>query len=279
VNTETRYRHGPTSPDADRVEPLGFPPPWPNRPWLYANVIASKNGVLTWKRTGVHDDPVRAVAGGDFTRPGRLADLQLMRYLRACADAVSFGAQTVRDQPDLVGTLDLEGGLGDALSQFRVRHGLARFPLQVIYSESGRLDLDAPMFNTRQLEVIIITSGAGARLLRTRGSDQKGLSLLVAGADTVDAAGLRSSHERLLGEFGVRYLDCEGGMLTLESLHQADLLDEVFVTITDTHVEPTEHTEVKRVFDFEAEGARLIGEGRTASDPGYVFRRWRFNQR
>jgi hypothetical protein len=26
-------------------------------------------------------------------------------------------------------------------------------------------------------------------------------------------------------------------------------------------------------------GARLIGEGRVASDPAYVFRRWRFHER
>jgi len=278
-NSETRYRYGPTSPDPDRVEPLGFPPPWPTRPWIYANVIASKNGILTWKRAGVHDDPVRAIAGGDVTRSGRLADLQLMRYLRACADAISFGAQTLRDQPDLIGTPDLEGGLGDALYQFRVRHGLGRFPIQVLYSESGRLDLDTPMFNTPQLVVIIITTGAGARLLRARGSHEKGLTMFVAAAERIDSVGLRRSHERLFGEFGVRYLDCEGGAVMLESLHQAHLLDEVFVTVTDAHVEPTEHTEVKRIFDFEAEGACLIGEGRTASDPGYIFRRWRFNQR
>jgi len=278
-NSETRYRYGPTSPDPDRVEPLGFPPPWPTRPWIYANVIASKNGILTWKRAGVHDDPVRAIAGGDVTRSGRLADLQLMRYLRACADAISFGAQTLRDQPDLIGTPDIEGGLGDALYQFRVRHGLGRFPIQVLYSESGRLDLDAPMFNTPQLVVIIITTGAGARLLRARGSHEKGLTMFVAAAERIDSVGLRRSHERLFGEFGVRYLDCEGGAVMLESLHQAHLLDEVFVTVTDAHVEPTEHTEVKRIFDFEAEGACLIGEGRTASDPGYIFRRWRFNQR
>ena len=278
-NTETRYRHGRTSPDPDRVEPLGFPPPWPTRPWIYANVIASKNGILTWKRAGVHDDPVRAIAGGDFTRSGRLADLQLMRYLRACADAVSFGAQTLRDQPDLIGTPDIGGGLGDALYQFRVRHGLGRFPLQVVYSESGRLDLDAPMFNTPHLVVIIITTGAGARHLRARGSHEKGLTLLVAAADSIDSVGLRRSHERLLNEFGVHYVDCEGGAVMLESLHQAHILDEVFVTVTDAHVAPTEHTEVKRIFEFEAEGACLIGEGRTASDSGYIFRRWRFNQR
>jgi riboflavin biosynthesis pyrimidine reductase len=227
----------------------------------------------------VRDDPVRAIAGGDFTRPGRLADLQLMRYLRACADAVSFGAQTLRDQPDLLGTLDIEGGLGDALYELRVRHGLGRFPLQVIYSESGRLDLGVPMFNTSHLRVIIITTGAGARLLRSRGSDEKGLTIFVAGEEGIASAGLSSSHERLFDEFGVRYLDCEGGAVVLRSLHQTHLLDEVFVTVTDIDVEVTEHADIKRVFDFEAEGARLISEGRTISDPGYVFRRWRFNQR
>jgi riboflavin biosynthesis pyrimidine reductase len=273
-----RFPHGPTSPAPDRIETLGFPPPWPTRPWIYANVIASKNGILTWKRSGTLDDPVRTIAGGDFSRPGRLADLQLMRYLRACADAVSFGARTLRDQPDLIGTPDLEGGLGDALYQFRERHGRGRFPLQVLYTESGRLDLQAPIFNTPDLEVIIITTGAGARLLRSRGANEKRVTILVAAEEKIDSVGLSASHERLFGEFGVRYLDCEGGAVMLESLHQAQLLDEIFVTVTDIHVEPTAHRELKRLFDFEAEGARLIGEGRTPSDPGYVFRRWRFNQ-
>src|SRR5216684_2342400 len=162
-NTGRRYLNGPTSPDPDYLEPLGFPPPWPARPWVYANVITSKNGVVTWKRAGAHDDPVRAIAGGDFTRTGRLADLQLMRYLRACADAFSVGAQTLRDQPDLIGAADDMGGaLGEALYVFRRSQGRPRFPLQVVYSESGRLDLDVPMFNTPELTVIIVTTEAGA---------------------------------------------------------------------------------------------------------------------
>jgi len=103
--------------------------------------------------------------------------------------------------------------------------------------------------------------------------------MFAAAEERINSVGLSRSHERLFGEFGVRYLDCEGGAVMLGSLHQAHLLDEVFVTVTDAHVEPTEHTDVKRIFDFEAEGAHLIGEGQTDSDPGYVFRRWRFNQR
>jgi len=36
---------------------------------------------------------------------------------------------------------------------------------------------------------------------------------------------------------------------------------------------------VLRIFDFEREGARLVGQGRTAPDSGWLFQRWRFNER
>ena len=278
-NTEGRYPYGAVSPDADRLEPLGFPPPWPTRPWIYANVIASRNGIVAWKREGAHDDPVRAIAGADFTRAGRLADLQLMRYLRACADAFSVGAQTLRDQPDLIGRPDdIGGGLGEALSQFRSRQGLSRFPVQIVYSESGRVDLDVPMFNTPSLTVIIATTEAGARLLHAQGSDRKGIKTLRAGEKRIDAIGLVRLHERLFEEFGVRYLACEGGAMMLTSLHQAGILDEIFVTSTDVDVDPSQHEGIKRIFAFEAGAAGLIAEGQAISDSGFTFRRWRFNE-
>ena len=279
-NAETRYPFGAESPDPARLEPLGFPPPWPTRPWIYANVIASRNGIVAWKRAGAHDDPVRAVAGGDFTRAGRRADVQLMRHLRACADAFAIGAQTLRDQPDLVGAADDIGGeLGAALSRFRAKQGHPRFPLQVVYSESGRLDLEAPIFNTPGLRAIVVTAEAGARLLRSGGSDTKGVALLVAGEDRIESPGLVRAHERLFDERAVRYLDCEGGAVVLAALQRAGILDEIFVTVTDVHIEPAEHEGVRRILPLEAGAARLIAEGRTASDPGYLFQRWRLNDR
>lgn len=268
------------SPDPARFEPVEFPPPWPTRPWLYANVIASRNGIVTWSRAGADDDPVGAIAGGDFSRPGRLVDLRLMRRLRAGADAVSFGAQTLRDQPDLIGAADdIDGELGEALIRFRAEQGRRRVPLQVVYSESGRLDLAVPFFNTPGLTAIVVTTATGARRLRSQGSDGRGVKLLVAGEERVEASGLVHAHERLFDEFGVRYLDCEGGAVILEALHRAGILDEIFVTVTDVDVDPAAHEGVKRIAALDAGTARLIAEGGTASDPGYRFQRWRFNAR
>jgi 5-amino-6-(5-phosphoribosylamino)uracil reductase len=266
------------SPDPARLEPLGFPPPWPDRPWIYSNVITSQNGLVAWTRRGPGDDPIRAIAGGDFTRPGRRADVQLMRYLRACADAVSVGGQTLRDQPELAPTLGHAGSdLGDVLERFRIDRGLRRLPLQVIYTQSGDLDLKVRLFNTPGVDVVVVTTDHGARRLRAQGGEQPGLTLLVAGDVGLGAAEMLRAHRKLFEEFGVRYLDCEGGATILDALHGAGLVDEVFVTVSGVRIDPAQHEGVKRLFALDA--ARLIAEGRTPADADYVFRRFRINER
>jgi len=266
--------------DPTHARPLAFPPPWPGRPWIYANVIASADGIVTWARSGPGDDPVRAVAGGDFSRPGRLADRLLMRRLRAAADAVSFGAQTLRDHPDLIGAADDVGGAwAEALRRQRAADGRSPIPLHVIYSASGRVDLAAPMFNTPGLSAVVATTAAGAARLRAAGSEARGVGILVDGDDgDIDSGGLVRVHERLSGEFGVRYLDCEGGVVVLDTLRRAGLLDEIFVTATDARIDLAAHQGVKRVVPAQ-DGARLVGEDRLPSDAGYRFQRWRFNER
>ena len=86
-------------------------------------------------------------------------------------------------------------------------------------------------------------------------------------------------HELLFEELDVRYIDSEGGTVVLAALQQAGILDEIFVTVTDIYIEPSEHTEVRRILPLEPRPGRLIAEGRTASDPAYLFQRWRLNDR
>ena len=270
----------PFTPDPARFEPVEFPPPWPTRPWIYGNVITSRNGIVTWIRAGAHDDPIRAIAGGDFSRPGRRADVRLMRRLRAGADAVSFGAQTLRDQPNLIGAVDDIGGeVGEALIRFRVEHGRRRVPLQVVYSESGRLDLAVPLFTTPGLTTIVVTTDAGRVVFACREvmTGASGSSSPARNGSSRAASCTRTIASSR--QLGVRYLDCEGGAVILEALHRAGLLDEIFVTVTDIHIDPAEHAGVKRITPLDAGTARLIAEGHTAADPGYRFQRWRFKDR
>ncbi len=98
---EMRFPFGRRSAVAEWLEPIGFPPPWDTRPWIYANMVASVNGIVAWSRSGPDDDPVRAVLGDDETRAERIADRRHMRHLRCFGD-VGIGAQTLREQPGLV---------------------------------------------------------------------------------------------------------------------------------------------------------------------------------
>ena len=266
------------SADPAGFEPIEFTAPWPSRPWIYANVITSRNGIVTWVRAGANDDPVRAIAGGDFSRPGRRADVRLMRRLRAGADAVSFGAQTLRDQPNLIGRVDDVGGhLGESLLRFRAERGRGPVPLQVIYSESGQLDLAVPIFKTPGLTPIVVTTSAGERRLCSGSRNDGRVRILVAGEESIDSSGLIRAHERLFAELGVRYVDCEGGAVILDALHRASILDEIFVTVTDVHIDPSAHVGIKRIAALDGGKARLLAETGTDSDAGYRFQRWRFN--
>jgi riboflavin biosynthesis pyrimidine reductase len=277
LDRETRFPFGERSPDPDRFEPIGFPPPWPDRPWIFAVMVASANGVVAWRRAGAEDDPVAAVLGGDDTRPERIADRRHMRHLRCYGD-VAVGAQTLRDQPDLVQTPQEPGEPpAPALYAFRRAHGLPHHPRTIVYSLYGRLRADLAVFNTPGLEVIVVGTSVAEATLTARGVRGRNVTFLVEPVH--DPPAMRRAHERLSAEHGVRYLDCEGGTTVLRALHAAGILDEVFLTSTDAVIDESRHEGVLRIFDFEAEGAELIAEGKISEASSWLFRRWRFNPR
>jgi riboflavin biosynthesis pyrimidine reductase len=268
--------HAPGTPDPARWPALTFPEPWPDRPWVFGVMVASANGVVAWARRGPGDDPVAAILGGE-ARPDRIADRRLMRYLRSIGDA-AVGAQTVREQPDLVLTPQEPGDEpAPELYRFRRDQGLPPHPRNVVYSVFGRLPPSHPVFNTPGLEAIVVTTRAGREELERRGfrpgaRPGAGARPTVVEEPDLDVAGLRRIHRRLRREHGVRYLACEGGQLVLSALRAARLLDEG----------------IRRTFDFAAGGAVLVAEGRLPGSPpggsaggaaparGYVFQRWRW---
>jgi riboflavin biosynthesis pyrimidine reductase len=277
TNREKRYPFGSLSPDPNWFEPVGFPPPWPDRPWIYGVVVASANGVLAWRRAAADDDPVHVVLGPDRSRPERVADGRHLRHLRCYGD-VGLGAQTIRDQAGLVPSPQERGDPPvPALYRFRETHRLPHHPRAIIYTSRGDLDRRHPVFNTPGMDVVIVGTTSAAATLAARGIVASGVDVIAE--PVLEAEGLRRAHARLFAERGVRYLACEGGERILRALHAARLLDEVFVTLTDQVIDESAHEGVLKVFDFEREGADLIAEGKTAPSSRWTFRRWRFNAR
>jgi riboflavin biosynthesis pyrimidine reductase len=240
-------------------------------------MVASANGVVAWRRREAGDDPVLAILGGDRKHPARVADKLLMRYLRCFGD-VAVGAETVRTQPELVLTPQQPGDEPlPELFAFRERAALPRQPRNIVYSIHGRLPMTHRIFSTPGIHPLVVTTPEGAAEVRRRAGAAAPPPLVVD--DLRTPGGLRRAHARLYTDFGVRYLDCEGGETVLAALRSAGLLDEVFLTITPHVVDEAAHEGVLKIFDFEAEGARLIAEGHAEADPAWRFRRWRFSER
>jgi len=111
-------------------------------------MVASANGVVAWRRRDPHDDPVLTILGGDRHRPARIADKQLLRFLRCFGD-VAVGAGTLREQPELLlSPQQPSDAPAPELFAFRERAGLPRQPRSVVYSLFGRLPLEHRVFTT-----------------------------------------------------------------------------------------------------------------------------------
>lgn len=274
-NHETRWRFGPEKPGPGFVA-LGFPPAWDNRPWIFANFVADKNGLVVADNL---PDPTAILGKVSFPdsqplRPdtGAEADWRFMRNLRAYADAVMWGANTLRLQPEIIP--DLKGPDPNdepTLRAFRKSHGLAEYPSLILVTNSGQFDFSLPAFNTPGLKTTILTNAMTAELLETKAQGTK-TALVGAGRTQLDMASALE-HLRLQK---IDYLLCEGGHSLIVSLHEQGFLDEVFVTTSNIALDPALVQNPKYMFKFEEEGDQLIAFG-TAGQ--FEFRRWRFSDR
>jgi len=162
---------------------LGFGDRAPaDRPYIAVNMVSSADG--------------KATLAGRTAPMSAPADRELFHNLRAAADGILVGAQTVRVErygkvtktPELQAKRRREGVRGDALA--------------VIVSRSGNLPDDLPL---------LVESRASMRVVGDVG------------------AALADLHAE-----GVRSLLCEGGPTLNASLFANDFVDELFLTIAPT---------------------------------------------
>src|SRR5439155_1319693 len=104
------------------------------------------------------------------------------------------------------------------LYAFRIARGLSYHPRNVVYSLYGRLPLEHPIFTTPGLDAVVLTTPAGAALLRGHARSSASPALIVE--PLLEREGLVRAHRRLfalprrLGDLGVSlagFLDELGG--------------------------------------------------------------------
>jgi len=191
----------------DLYRALDFPEPPADRPYLYINMVASVDG--------------KATVDGSERGLGSAADKRVMQELRAHADAVVNGAQTLRisGSSPLVREPDLQA--------LRRERGRAPQPLGVIISESGDLPLDHRFFTSREFDALVIVTEKTPpeRIAAIRATGRK-VAVVPPGPE--NGAAIAAVLRR---DYGVRYALVEGGPTLNATLFHAGVVDELFLTL------------------------------------------------
>jgi 5-amino-6-(5-phosphoribosylamino)uracil reductase len=174
-----------------------------DRPYVFANMVATADG--------------RATADGKTAGISSPNDRELFHLLRARADAVMAGTNTLRIE-----------GYGpitktEELRQERIAAGVREEPLAVVVSAGLALPTEIPLFQDPNSQIAVYTS-----------ADSEAPSC-PAQLDVTRLPGPRPDVmevlRRLRADHGVRALLCEGGPMLLGALVEAGGLDALFLSV------------------------------------------------
>ncbi len=197
------------------------------RPFVIANFVSTLDGVVSYE--------IKGKSGGSTISGSDPADRFIMGLLRASADAIVVGAGTLRDvsakslwTPEYV-----YPDAKDLYAEYRVStQHKPEYPLLVIISGSGRLELNRAIFRTPAMRTVVITTSAGRDELSRRGAITPG---------SIETHALDSSSgiiaplailQLLQSQFGVKTLLHEGGPTLFGQFLAAQAIDELFLTLS-----------------------------------------------
>lgn len=200
---------------------------WPlpelsERPYVYANFVISRDGRVSFGVAG-------AAGGGTVSRFNR-HDQWLMGLLRARADAVAVGANTLRTEPEHCWTAEaIFPSDATAFAALRSAEGRGATPLQIFVTHDGDVRPDVATFRRPDLRVLIAGTMEGIARARELLGHYSQVEYRALGEQTVDLGALLRVLRR---DYGVRTLLCEGGPTLYGSLVQAGQVDDEFLTLS-----------------------------------------------
>ncbi len=205
---------------------LSFPPAPEERPYCIANFVATLDGVVSFNLPGQSE----GVQINNWNQEDRF----IMGLLRASADAVVVGS----------GTLQAAGPHGSWLPEAvypagkdlyqKYRTEVLRkqeYPLLVIVTGMGELDLTSAVFHTPRTRVLILTTELGKRRLSQSGSEALA-SIEVKALPTTEERISPSAILTLLRQkVGVELLLHEAGPTLFGEFLAGGFMDELFLTV------------------------------------------------
>jgi riboflavin biosynthesis pyrimidine reductase len=204
---------------------LALPQGKAGRPYVIANFVETLDGVVSYNTPDQ--------TGGGAISGDNAQDKMVMGLLRASADAVIFGSNSLRIDADHLHIPSfIFPTLTNEYDALRGQNG-RQVPLSVIMTASGRINLDDRTFHTPGLKAVIATTPRGAAQLSQK-SLPEGTDVRVVEMDDATNQATVSSRATLAllaREYGVRVALYEGGPTLLASFLLEQQLDELFVTL------------------------------------------------
>lgn len=205
----------PTVPDANADREWGldelaeaYAYPDSDEPWLRANMVSTLDGAAQYDGKS---QPISSAA-----------DMRIFGTLRALADVVVVGAETVRQEGYRPAR---------ARAEFAARReaaGQAPAPAIAVVTAGLDLDFSLPLFTSPLVPTVILT-GAAAPAERKIAAERAGARVVIAG----DGAGVEPARAvRALAGLGHRRLLTEGGPRLLGQFVAAGVLDEICLTVS-----------------------------------------------
>ncbi|WP_405590577.1 pyrimidine reductase family protein [Streptomyces sp. NBC_01092] len=187
-----------------------YPAPGPGdpQPWLRANMVSTLDGAAQ------HDGRSQPISTA--------TDMRIFGTLRALADVVIVGAETVRQEGYRPARARAE------FAGARAAAGQGPAPAIAVISASLDLDYGLPLFTSPLVPTLVLT-GAAAAPDRMAAAEKVGAQVVIAG-DGVGVDPVRAV--QALAGLGHTRLLTEGGPRLLGQLVAAGVLDELCLTIS-----------------------------------------------
>jgi riboflavin biosynthesis pyrimidine reductase len=177
-------------------------------PWLRANMVSTLDGAAQ------HDGRSQPISSA--------ADMRIFGTLRALADAVVVGAETVRQEGYR------PARAREDFAALREAAGQGPAPAIAVVSASLDLDFSLPLFTSPLVPTLVLT-GAAAATDRIAAAEKAGAQVVIAG----DGMGVDPARAvRALADRGLYRLLTEGGPRLLGQLIAAGVLDELCLTVS-----------------------------------------------
>ena len=197
------------------------------RPFVIANFVSTLDGVVSYE--------IKGQASGATISGSDPADRFIMGLLRAAADAVIVGARTVQTvSPQSLWIPEYTYPAAKALfMEYRVDvlHK-PEFPLLVVVTGSGKLELERAIFRTPGVRTLVITTSAGRDELTRGGATKLGSVDIQALNSSSGSIAPQSILQLLNVQFGIRMLLHEGGPTLFGQFLAAEAVDELFMTLS-----------------------------------------------